>query len=140
MVEKYNERKEDNAFTHKVHEEAVDGMMDLMAMVRKEYGAHEDMGIDFEEKAFYDILATLAKKYDFTFAEDKLIELAQAVKEKVDGVTQYADWNNRDDIKSTMKVDLIMLLAKHGYPPVDRDEVYKEVFAQAENFKKYQEA
>ena len=138
LVEKYNERKEDNAFTHKVHEEAVDGMFDLMAMVRKEYGAHEDMGIDFEEKAFYDILATLAKKYDFTFEEDKLITLAQAVKEKVDGVTQYADWNNRDDIKSTMKVDLIMLLAKHGYPPVDRDEVYKEVFAQAENFKKYQ--
>jgi type I restriction enzyme R subunit len=138
LVDKYNERKEDNAFTHKVHEEAVDGMFDLMAMVRKEYGAHEDMGIDFEEKAFYDILAALAKKYDFTFEEDKLIELAQAVKEKVDGVTQYADWNNRDDIKSTMKVDLIMLLAKHGYPPVDRDEVYKEVFEQAENFKKYQ--
>ena len=24
------------------------------------------------------------------------------------------------------------------YPPVDRDEVYKEIFEQAENFKKYQ--
>jgi hypothetical protein len=30
------------------------------------------------------------------------------------------------------------LLAEHGYPPVDRDEVYKEIFEQAENFKKYQ--
>ncbi|WP_443093364.1 type I restriction enzyme endonuclease domain-containing protein [Halovibrio variabilis] len=28
-----------------------------------------------------------------------------------------------------------MLLAKYGYPPVDRDEVYKEIFEQAENFK-----
>ncbi|WP_118132023.1 type I restriction enzyme endonuclease domain-containing protein [Pseudomonas abyssi] len=27
------------------------------------------------------------------------------------------------------------LLAKHGYPPVDRDEVYKEIFEQAENYK-----
>jgi type I restriction enzyme R subunit len=26
-----------------------------------------------------------------------------------------------------------------AYPPVDRDEVYKEIFEQAENFKKYQE-
>jgi len=34
-----------------------------------------------------------------------------------------------------LKVDLIILLAKHGYPPVDRDEVYKEIFEQAENFK-----
>jgi type I restriction enzyme R subunit len=34
-------------------------------------------------------------------------------------------------------VELILLLAKHGYPPVDRDEVYKDIFEQAESFKKY---
>jgi type I restriction enzyme R subunit len=28
------------------------------------------------------------------------------------------------------------LLAEHGYPPVDRDEIYKEIFEQAENFKR----
>jgi type I restriction enzyme, R subunit len=33
---------------------------------------------------------------------------------------------------------MIMVLAEHGYPPVDRDEVYKEIFEQTENFKKYQ--
>lgn len=26
---------------------------------------------------------------------------------------------------------------KHGYPPIDRDRVYKEIFEQAENFMKY---
>jgi len=26
-------------------------------------------------------------------------------------------------------------LDKHGYPPVERDEVYKDIFEQAENFK-----
>jgi len=31
-----------------------------------------------------------------------------------------------------------ILLAKHKYLPVDRDGIYKEVFEQAENFKKYQ--
>jgi type I restriction enzyme R subunit len=30
-----------------------------------------------------------------------------------------------------------MLLAEYGYPSVDRDEIYKEIFSQAENFKKY---
>lgn len=35
-------------------------------------------------------------------------------------------------------ISLIIFLAQHGYPPVDRDEVYKEIFEQAENFKKYQ--
>lgn len=37
-----------------------------------------------------------------------------------------------------MKVDLIMLLAKHGLPCADCDEVYIEIFEQAESFTKYQ--
>lgn len=36
------------------------------------------------------------------------------------------------DIMAELKVDLIILLAESGYPPVDRDEVYKEIFEQAE--------
>ncbi|MAE79985.1 MAG: hypothetical protein CL695_00185, partial [Chloroflexi bacterium] len=40
--------------------------------------------------------------------------------------------------KAELKVDLIMLLADNGYPPVNKDEVYKEIFEQAENFKMYQ--
>lgn len=58
----------------------------------------------------------------------------------VDDKAKYTDWNKRDDIKAGLKVDLILVLAKHGYPPVDRDEVYKEIFEQAENFKKYHAA
>lgn len=42
----------------------------------------------------------------------------------------------RDDIKSALKVGLILLLDEFGYPPVERDEVYVEIFEQAENFKK----
>ncbi|HKK09910.1 MAG TPA: type I restriction enzyme endonuclease domain-containing protein [Bacteroidales bacterium] len=43
-----------------------------------------------------------------------------------------------ESIKAELKADLIVLLAENNYPPVDRDEVYKEIFEQAENFKKYQ--
>jgi len=31
---------------------------------------------------------------------------------------------------------LILVLAEHGYPLVDRDVVHKEIFDQAENFKR----
>ena len=34
-------------------------------------------------------------------------------------------------------MELILLLDKFGYPPVERDEVYEEIFEQAGNFKKY---
>lgn len=36
-------------------------------------------------------------------------------------------------------MDLILILAEHGYPPVPQDEVFKEIFEQAENFKKYEQ-
>ena len=68
---------------------------------------------------------------------EKLIPLAQGAKEIVDDIAKFPAWNQRDDIKAELKVELILLLAEHGYPPVANDEVYKEIFEQAENFKKY---
>ena len=62
--------------------------------------------------------------------------LSKEVKIVVDDKAKYTDWNNRDDIKAELKFDLIILLGENDYPPVDRDEVYKEIFEQAENFKK----
>ena len=84
-----------------------------------------EMGIDFEEKAFYDILISLANKYDFTYPEDKLLDLAKEVKKIIDDKAKYTDWNKRDDIKAELHFDLIILLDEWGYPPIDRDEVIK---------------
>ena len=64
--------------------------------------------------------------------------MAKAIKDLIDGQTKFPDWNKREDIKSTLKVELILLLDVFGYPPVERDEVYVEIFEQAENFKKNQ--
>jgi len=135
LVDKYNERKEDDVLRSEVLEDFTDEIIDLYHELKKEKESFVDMGIDFEEKAFYDILKSLMVKYDFDYPEDKLINLAKQVKVVVDDKARYTDWSQRDDIKAELKVDLIILLAENGYPPVDRDEVYKEIFEQAENFK-----
>lgn len=137
LVEKYNERKEANVLRSEVLEEFTDEIIELYYAMKKEKDSFAELGIDFEEKAFYDILKALAIKYDFVYPEEKLIHLAQQVKDVVDDKAKYTDWSKRDDIKAELKVDLIILLAENDYPPVDRDEVYKEIFEQAENFKKY---
>ena len=64
-------------------------------------------------------------------------ELAKKVKALVDDKTRYTDWDQRIDVKAEMEADLMILLDENGYPPVPRNEVYNEVFEQAENFKKY---
>ena len=140
LVDKYNERKEDDVLVSGVLENFSDEIINMFDDLKAEMGAHNDLGINFEEKAFYDILKSLAKKYDFSYPDEQLVELAKAVKDVVDDKAKYTDWSQRDDIKAELKVDLIMLLAKFKYPPVSRDEIYKEIFTQAENFKKNRQA
>ena len=106
--------------------------------IHKEFSAGDAIGIDFEEKAFYNILKELCVKYDFSYPEDRMIELAKAVRELVDSQARFPGWNRRDDIKSALRVGLILLPVEFGYLPVGRDEVYDEIFVQAENFKKNQ--
>lgn len=138
LVDKYNERKEQDILVGNVLEDFTDEIIDLYQALKKEKESFVELGIDFEEKAFYDILKSLTLKYDFFYPEEKLIPLSKKVKEVVDDKAKYTDWNRKEDIKAELKADLIILLAEHGYPPVDNDEVYKEIFEQAENFKKYQ--
>jgi type I restriction enzyme, R subunit len=135
LVEKYNDRKEQDVLVSDVLKDFTDEIIALYNEIKEEQDSFEGKGITFEEKAFYDILQALTIKYDFTYPENKLIELSKAVREVVDTQARHPDWNQRHDIKAALKVDLILLLADHGYPPVDEDEVYKEIFEQAENYK-----
>ena len=137
LVDMYNERKEKDVLQSAVLEDFTNEIIEMFYNLKKEKESFADLGIDFEEKAFYDILKSLANKYDFVYPEDKLIFLAKEVKVVVDDKTKYTDWNHRNDIKAELKAHLIILLAENDYPPIDRDEVYKEIFEQAENFKKY---
>lgn len=136
LVDRYNERKEDNKFKSEVMNDFADEIVKMYNDLKTEMNSFNEMGISFEEKAFFDILKSLTIKYNFTYPDDKLTTLAKAVKEVVDSITKYTDWFDREDIKAELRVDLIILLDKHGYPPVDQDEVYKEIFEQAENFKR----
>ncbi|MEM7536957.1 MAG: HsdR family type I site-specific deoxyribonuclease [Chloroflexota bacterium] len=137
LVERYNERSEEDVLVSNVLEDFSEEIIGLIHALQREQASYAALGIDLEEKAFYDILKGLAHKYDFTYPEEKLLPLAKAVKIVVEEKVQYVDWNTRPDIKAGLRVSLIMLLADHGYPPVDRDEVYQEIFEQAENFKQY---
>ncbi|MFA6815031.1 MAG: type I restriction endonuclease subunit R [Parabacteroides sp.] len=137
LLDKYNERKEGLALANDVLDDIAQHFEDLFKDLQKEKISFEEMGINFEEKAFYDILKAVAEKHEFEYPHDKLISLSRAVKIVVDDKAKYTDWSQRVDIKAELKVDLILILAEHGYPPVPKDEVFKEIFEQAENFKKY---
>lgn len=137
VVDAYNDRAGDLAFANEVLDDVAEQLAKLLQELNQDKQSFEGMGIDFEEKAFFDILEAVAKKYKFEYPQDKMIELSKEIKKIVDDKSRYTDWSSRDDIKANLQVDLIILLDKYGYPPVTIDDVYKEVLEQAENFKKF---
>ena len=141
ISEKYGEKFVDNVAFYTKDNEVLDDVAEQLAKLleelKKEKDSFKGMGIDYEEKAFYDILKAVAKKYEFEYPDDKMIELSKRIKIIVDDKAKYTDWSTRDDIKANLQVDLILLLDEFDYLPVTIDDVYKEVLEQAENFKKY---
>jgi len=145
IVDMYNARRKDKAFANEVLDDVAEQLTKLLEELGKDKLSFEELKISFEEKAFFDILEALAKKYNFyddyikNHGEQQLINLAKEIKLIVDDKAKYACWSAREDIKAELKVDIILKLAEYKYPPVTQDEVYKEVLEQAENFKKYSE-
>jgi type I restriction enzyme R subunit len=143
LVAKYNDRSDSAIFADEVLTEVANQMADLLKEVNKEKQSFKELGITYEEKAFYDILVKVAHNYNFydiylhKYGDEEFKKLAAGIKKIVDDKSKYTDWANRDDIKAELKMDLILVLAEHDYPPVTQDEVFKEIFEQAENFKKY---
>lgn len=137
VVDEYNNRRRDEAFANEVLDDVAEQLATLLEELKTEKDSFKKMGIGYEEKAFYDILKAVARKYEFEYPEDKMIELSRRIKDVVDDKSRYTDWSTRDDIKADLQVYLILLMDEFDYPPVTIDDVYKEVLEQAENFKRY---
>ncbi len=137
IIDNYNDRLLDVKEASNVLNNVADSIINLYRELQEDKESFKNLGIDFEEKSFYDILIATSKKYKFKFDEQKIIELAKDIKKVVDNKSKYVDWAKKENIKAEFKVEMILLLAEYEYPPMTNDEVFKEVFEQAENFKKY---
>ncbi len=137
IINRYNERSELDILDYDgIQADTSEQILDLILKLRIEMDSFQDLGIDYEEKAFYDILNKICQVYGFEFDKDKMLELAREIKNIVDNTAKYPDWSDRDDIKAQLKMDIIVKLHQFGYPPITQDDVYKNVLEQAENFKK----
>lgn len=101
------------------------------------YNSFENLGITFEEKAFYDILIAVAEKYGFKeqLSDDTYIFLAKEIQKLVGNKSKHTDWTNRQDVKDELYADVAKLLKKNGYPPKTINVAYDEIMKQVENYK-----
>lgn len=112
-------------------------LINLFKGLKRDKEEFKNLGITFEEKAFYDILVDLRARHKFEYADDKCINLSRKIKELIDGTSLYADWLNNDNLKNKLASELTYLIYKEGYPPEWDDEIFHKVLEQVENFKRY---
>jgi type I restriction enzyme R subunit len=137
IVDSYNLRSEFEVLQSHVLDELADRLSSLFEDLKSEQKRSDELGVSYEERAFFDILKSIADKYAFEFSEITLKELAKRVKFIVDDKSRYTDWAKKADVKAELRVDLILVLDEFGYPPVPKDEIFREIFEQAENFKRF---
>ena len=140
VVEIYNNRDK-LVFTNEVVSDFVNDLSDKLIEIMKELEidktSFEQMGITFEEKAFFDILVKVRDTHQFQYEDEKCIILAKKIKKLVEDKSQFADFLVRDDIRNQLIKELTILLYKNGYPPDWNQDVFEKIFEQAENFKKF---
>ena len=140
ILDDYNNRMTDADYIKSILDNVADQLLDLLNQLKEEENSFSAMGIDYEEKAFYDILVAVAEKFQFDYPDKKNIELAKEIRAALRDKEKYSDWANSMQIKALMQADIIMILAKHGYPPTPPEiyeKVYSDILEQTENFKKY---
>lgn len=139
VVEAYNNR-DAQVFVSEVVSNFVDDLsdqlLDIMKALKEDANSFSDMGISYEEKAFYDILVKVRDEHEFEYSDENALQLAKDIKQLVDDKAKFADWSSRDDIKNQLRRDLVILLHKNGYPPQWNNDIFEQVLEQAENFKK----
>lgn len=137
IIDQYNDRSDDIVMADEIVTEVATQLAELLEEIKKDSQLPEGIP-DIEVKAFYDILKSVAERYGFLdqYTEEQYIEMGKAMKEKVDDSAQFIDWDKRTDIRAQLKVQIILTLAQYKYPPATRDEVFKAILEQAENFMK----
>lgn len=151
LIQQYNDRDKD-VFGNMVAGQAVeqiqkevdkkvqsltDKILELFKSLKKDKEKFKELGITFEEKAFFDILVAVRDENKFEYPDEKCVELSKKIKELIDNTAIYADWNNNDNLKAELADNMIDLLYDNGYPPAWNDDVYERVMDQVNNFKKY---
>ena len=137
IIDKYNDRSDDIALADEIVTDVANQLAQLFEEIKKDNQLPDGIP-NIEVKAFYDILKSVAERYGLLdeYTEEQYIALAKDVKEVLDDKTQYIDWDKKADIKAQLKVQIILTLAKHKYPPATCEDVFKAILEQAENFKK----
>lgn len=110
--------------------EVIEELLKMAAIIAKDKKAGEDLGLNTEEKAFYDALLKPAAIKDF-YTNDALIQITKELTEML-SKNRTIDWQKKEQARAKMRSLVKRLLKKYKYPPEGQEEALNIVIAQCE--------
>lgn len=112
--------------------QVVEMLIDIAKEMREEAKAGEEMGLSYDEKAFYDALIENGSALE-VMGDAKLRSLAQLLVQRVRN-NIGVDWQYREPAKARLRVEVKKLLNEFGYPPDEQAVATTLVLEQAKLF------
>jgi len=108
----------------------VEELIRLAREMRADDARADEMGLSYEEIAFYDALATSASAVEVlgdAVLRGIAVELVETVRKNA-----TIDWTERESVRAKLRTRIKRVLRKHRYPPDRREEATRTVLEQAE--------
>ena len=112
------------------NEQVIEELLKLAKQIKEDQEEGVELGLTFEEKAFYDALTKPEAVKDF-YKNDELIAITKELTETL-RKSRKIDWQKRESARAEMRVMIKKLLKKHKYPPEGMDYAIKTVMLQCE--------
>jgi len=120
-----------NKYTNKSIEaaQAIEELIELAKKMREEQAKGKELGLNNDEKAFYDALADCKEALDVLGDKNLRIialELWEMIRKSV-----KIDWTMRESVQAELRLKVKKILKKFGYPPSGQEHAIQLVLDQA---------
>lgn len=113
------------------NEKVIEELLKIANQIKEDINKGKDLGLDEDEKAFYDALTRPEAVKDF-YTNEELINLTKELTDTL-RKNKTVDFQKRNDARAKMRMIIKKLLKKYDYPPGEvTDEAVKTVMLQCE--------
>ena len=120
-----------NKYTNKSIEaaQAIEELIELVKKMKEEQAKGKELGLNSDEKAFYDALADCKEALDVLGDKNLRVialELWEMIRKNV-----KIDWTMRESVQAELRLKVKKILKKYGYPPSGQEHAIQLVLDQA---------
>ncbi len=114
------------------NEEVIQELLKLAQTIAETESEKDNLGLNAEEKAFYDALTRPRAVQDF-YTNEQLVEMTKELTEML-RKNRTIDWQKKESARAGMRRLVKRLLKKYKYPPEESENAMEVVLKQCEEW------